>query len=146
MWLRILMILMVNQLDDFSENNTTICCYSAEILKPDTDINHPISDLETNVAETEDHISVLDSDVTELDVLVSTLQEENAQLQQTVNLLLQRVAALEVTDAITNATLDGNILYFNCYYNISALEKNVCIFIQGLVFLTLIIYFLHTYF
>ena len=79
-------------------------------LKSDNDNNHAIPDLGINVAETEDLISVLDGHVTELDVLVSTLQEENAQLQQTVDLLLQRVAALEATDTITNNTLDGNIV------------------------------------
>ena len=68
-----------------------------------------IADLETSIVETEDLIAVLDNDVTELDVLVTTLQEENIQLQQTVNLLLQRVAALEATDTATNNTLDGTI-------------------------------------
>ena len=67
-------------------------------LKPD----HSISDLETTIAENEDLISVLDNDVTHLDVVVLTLQEENAQLQLTVNLLLERVAALEATDTMTN--------------------------------------------
>ena len=82
-----------------------------------------ISDLGTNVAETEDLISVLDDDVTDLAVLVSTLQEENAQLQQTVNLLLQRVSALEAIANATENTLDGitfllvvvNVMYwFDC--------------------------------
>ena len=72
-------------------------------LKSDNDINHPIWDLATSVAETEDLISVLDSDVTKLEVMVLMLQEENAQL-------LQRVAALEATDTFTNNTLDGIII------------------------------------
>ena len=87
--------------------------------KPDN-LNHLISDLETSLDETEDLISVLDDDVITLNVLVSTLQEENVQLQQTVdqlqltvNLLLERVAALEATDTFTNNTLDGNILRLN---------------------------------
>ena len=78
---------------------------------------HRFSDLENSVSETEDLISVLDDDVTEVDALVSTLQEENAQLQQTVsqlqmsvNFLFKRFAALEATDAITNNTLDGNVV------------------------------------
>ena len=66
--------------------------------------------METSVTETEDLISVLDDDVTELEILVWTLQEENCQLQQKVDLLLQRVAALEATDTVTNNTLDGNIV------------------------------------
>ena len=104
-------------------NYTTMCCYSVEKLKPDTDVNHLISDLETSVAETEDLISVLDDDVTDLDTLVATLQEENAQLQQTVNLLLQGVSDLKATDSITNHTLDGSLyfsgfnLFWHTYFN-----------------------------
>ena len=70
-------------------------------------------------------ISILDNDVTELNVLVLTLQEENAQLQQTVNLLLQRVAVLETTDTITNNTLDGTIYLF---------KFNVILLVSYLVF------------
>ena len=61
----------------------------------------------TSVSETEDLISVLDNDVTELDALVSTLWEENAQLQLTVNLLLERMDAVEAAANSTNTTLDG---------------------------------------
>ena len=94
--------------------NAEIVCHAWRLL---SEINRPFLDLETDAAETKDLITVLDDDVTELDVLVSTLQEENAQLQQTVsqlqmtvNFLLKHFAALEVTDAITNNTLDGNVV------------------------------------
>ena len=65
-----------------------------------------------SVAETEDLISVLDSDVIDLNVLVSSLQEENAQLQQVVNLLLQRMTTVEAALNTTNSTLDGMISLF----------------------------------
>ena len=68
-----------------------------------------VSDLEASVDETEDLITVLDNDVTEMDALVTTLQEENVQLQQTVGLLLQRVAVLEATLNATDSTLSGKI-------------------------------------